>query len=56
MIISLNLEFRELRNAEKSQFVQFRLKPRFKKLFISCRPEILFSAELSCFFQLHTCS
>lgn len=33
MIIILNLQFRELRNAEKSQFVLFRLSPWFKKLF-----------------------
>lgn len=59
MIIILNLQFRELRNAEKSQFVLFRLSPWFKKLFVSCRPELLFSYELSSrlfLCQLHTCS
>lgn len=58
MINFLYLQFREQRNAAKSWFVFLRPSPQFKKLCISCRPEILLSYELSCLFlcQFHTCS
>lgn len=45
------LQFIFIYSSENSQFLQFRLNPRFKKLFISCRPEILLRVIFS-FFSL----